>query len=377
MKRSKSFRNNFTKNSKGTLCNTKAEIITDSNMVNYINGKIHRYFKCSQFDHMENDHVEMLYNNQYYITLKTLGKQYFLFMTRYLRTKYCLLISREWNPTIYSIKMRFGNTIFNDTLIEGELVEDNNNTWLFLASDLYLNNGIKEEKRYSERINNLYKILTTSYRKDRCLDYFNIQVKSLIRYQDLMYLNNFVDKLTYSIKGLLFIPNSTLDSKKKSIYLQYDKFVINKVHTKEIKKKQIIEENTINSDFDNSDLGSESSYCTDSSTDDVNRQPELLKKQEHVICFANLLIKSTGKPDVYEVHTNDEQNHYYGFACLNTLKTSQLVKSLFTEGKNENGVIMKCRFHTRFRKWIPEEISPDSDLNSRAELKVFEESTVE
>ena len=29
-----------------------------------------------------------------------------------------------------------------------------------------------------------------------------------------MYLNNFVDKLTYSIKGLLFIPNSTLDSKK-------------------------------------------------------------------------------------------------------------------------------------------------------------------
>ena len=40
MKRNKSSRNNFTKNSKGILCNTKAEIITDSDMINYINGDI-------------------------------------------------------------------------------------------------------------------------------------------------------------------------------------------------------------------------------------------------------------------------------------------------------------------------------------------------
>ena len=82
----------------------------------------------------------------------------------------------------------------------------------------------------------------------------------------------------------------------------------------------------------------------------------------------------TEKPDVYEVHTSDKDKHFHGYACLNTLKTSKLVASLFSEQKNCDGVIMKCRFHTRFKKWIPEEVLTDKSIHSKEEVLSFEAS---
>jgi hypothetical protein len=374
----------FQKREKIFICDKKVECINNTDLVNYINSKIHYYFKCSQYDHITNDHLNLLNKSPYYGSLKSSGKQYYLFMTKYLRTKYCFLISREWNPVIYSIKLRFGNNVLTDTLIEGELVKDNNGVWLFLASDLYLNCGSKCNGTYVERINDLYKLLSTCYKKDRCLDIFSIQVKKLIKYQDLRYLEKFIQTLDYTIKGINFIPNSTLVSKHKFIYVSIDKFTINE--TKEVSNSvEKSEKNKFNkkqktylsdSESSNSSIISDTKSDVESevSDDDVNRQPELLKKQEYNICFANLLIKTTGKPDVYEVYTSDKTNNFIGYACLNTLKTSKLISSLFSEQKNPNGVIMKCRFHTRFKKWIPEEISTDKTIHSREEVNSFEES---
>ena len=79
-------------------------------------------------------------------------------------------------------------------------------------------------------------------------------------------------------------------------------------------------------------------------------------------------IKPTTKPDVYEVHTNDKEKHFHGYACLNTLATSKLVSALFVDNKNKEGVNMKCRFHTRFRKWIPEELLSDEEIYSKEKV---------
>ena len=382
MNSSRSYRGNNSnsnthKKEKMVICSKKVDVINDQDTINYINSKIHSYFKCSQYDHITNDHLALLGKSQYFVSLKSTGKQYYLFMTKYLRAKYCFIISREWNPVIYSIKLRFGSNVFTDTLIEGELVHDDNGIWIFLASDLYLNCGNKCNGTFVERINDLYKTLATCYKKDRCLDIFNIQVKKLIRYQDLRYLEKFIENLNYKIKGITFIPNCTLASKRKFLYIANDKFIISDV--KEVPES--VEKPKFNKKLKNSSSDSESSI-SDSHSDisstisdeDVNRQPELLKKQEYLICFANLLIKTTGKPDVYEVHTSDKSNNFYGYACLNTLKTSKLISSLFTEQKNPEGVIMKCRFHTRFKKWIPEEVLTDESIHSREDVQSFEES---
>ena len=77
------------------LCGRKVEIVSNQEIINFINSKIHTYFKCSQYDHIENDHLTLLTKTPYYISTKTNGKQYFLFMTKYLRTKYCFLISEN------------------------------------------------------------------------------------------------------------------------------------------------------------------------------------------------------------------------------------------------------------------------------------------
>ena len=55
--------------------------------------------------------------------------KYTLILPGYFFHRY-FLISREWNPIIYIIKLRFGNNVFADTLIEGELIQDDNGVWM-------------------------------------------------------------------------------------------------------------------------------------------------------------------------------------------------------------------------------------------------------
>ena len=42
------------------LCGRKVDIVSNQDIINYINSKIHHYFKCSQYDHMENDHLNFI-----------------------------------------------------------------------------------------------------------------------------------------------------------------------------------------------------------------------------------------------------------------------------------------------------------------------------
>ena len=54
---------------------------------------------------------------------------------------YCFFIDRKIKqgytyPRIISVKYRFSDDVFNDTLFDGELVKDKNNNWMFLIHNL-------------------------------------------------------------------------------------------------------------------------------------------------------------------------------------------------------------------------------------------------
>ena len=349
------------------ICRKNVPVVTDPKCIEFINSKVYQYYKSSQYDHLDIDRLEYLKKSPYYITTKTVGKQYFLLLTKFDRNKCCFLISREVNPTIFSLKLRFGTNLFSDTLMEGELIKDNSDMWIFMVSDLYIDCGNRCNGILSNRISNIHKLLTTGYKKDKGMDIFSIQVKKFFKYQDCRYINQFVEGLSYPIRGLTFVPECNLSAKRKNIFVANDKFTITIQGGKQ-KSQSYIQKKSPEEHCSSSE--SVESY----SDDDITRQPELFKKQEHTVSYGNFLIKKTGKPDVYELYISDggESISYYGYACMNTLKTSQFMSTLFSSNPEKERIFVKCRFHTIFKKWIPEEIDNEEKISTKEMISSLE-----
>ena len=85
--------------------------------------------------------IKYLKMNPHLITIKTAGSNYYLFMTRINDVNCCFFIDRKIKqgysyPRIISVKYRFSDDVFNDTLLDGELVKDRDNNWMFLINNL-------------------------------------------------------------------------------------------------------------------------------------------------------------------------------------------------------------------------------------------------
>ena len=94
--------------------------------------------------------IKYLQLNQHLITLKTGGSNYFLFMTRINDVQCCFFIDRKVKegytiPRIISVKYRFDDAVFDDTLFDGELVKDKDNNWMFLISNLLVCKGERQK----------------------------------------------------------------------------------------------------------------------------------------------------------------------------------------------------------------------------------------
>ena len=107
----------------------------------------------------------------------------------------------------------------------------------------------------------------------------------------------------------------------------------------------------------------------------VTRQPELVVqiKEDRDFKKASIMLKKTMLPDVYSIMVvNDESKEnelkHHCYACINTMKVSKWTNSLFTT--NDTAKVI-CKYHTRFKKWIPDEKSSD-DLVTMKIIKELE-----
>ena len=154
--------------------------------------------------------IYFLEKTQHIISLKSSGTNYYLYFTNINNINYCFFIDRKIKdgytyPRIISVKYSFNDDIFNDTLLDGELVrdKDDNDSWIFLVTDLLILEGKKMEQNIIGRFNMLYSILKNKYNSNFDLDICPIIVKKLFLYKDYDNLiTQFIPSLPYKTNGL-------------------------------------------------------------------------------------------------------------------------------------------------------------------------------
>jgi len=193
--------------------------------------------------------VYFLEKTQHIMSIKSSGTNYLLYFTKINNVNYCFFIDRKIAPgytipRIISTKFQFSESIFNDTLLDGELVKNNDNRWMFLITDMLVYEGEKLEENIISRFNRLYTMLENSYKINKEFDICPLVVKRLFKYSEYDYLiTQFIPSLSYKTKGIYFntlntkhanqlflFPNENRNSSQKKDKTRYQNSTILKVN---------------------------------------------------------------------------------------------------------------------------------------------------
>ena len=308
-----------------SFCSREACNIVNNEVKEYIINKIAKYGIHNNFKRayiLNPRSVYFLEKTQHIISIKSSGTNYYLFLTNINNTNYCFYIDRKIKegytyPRIISVKYGFDDTIFNDTLIDGELIRNNENPdkWIFLITDLMVDEGTRLKCNIIERFDRLYYILKNNYKENHEIDICPLVVKKLFLYKDYDYLiTQFIPSLKYRTNGLYF--NSLNVKHANQLYL-----FPNKNKNKISQKKQHSKQSFI---------------------------PKKTLSKDDLPVFK---IIKTEKPDVYELLCNNRNEEYkYGIACITSLRTSKFINKILYD--KQFGYV-NCKYNEKFKKYEP------------------------
>lgn len=272
---------------------------------------------CKHFDLFREDiSMQRLERNPYMLCLKSNGNPYYMFLTRINNINTCVMIDKKiqqgyFLPRMIIVHKMFNDTLFDNTLFDGEMVKDKNNEWLYLINDVLVHRStMLTDTNLIKRHNLIYKTLQDMYVNDS--RFFAIQVKKLFKMSEIEHaIYTFQNQLNYTTRGLLFKP---LFLKFKDILYNYDETLI-----KQTKKTRLSENNK---------------YI----------------EKEKLVTNKILTIRNSETPDIYYLYSGSEM---IGPACVNTMSVSKLLYDLFKDSNLQESFQVECIFNKHFNKWTP------------------------
>ena len=115
--------------------------------------------------------------HQHILSTLTNGNIYLLFLTKIDGINCCFFIDRKLKngysyPKIHCVKYRFDDSLYeNGTILNGELIRDQNRDWFFIISDILIYKGKSmKDKNILSRFNLLHSILKNEYKQDLDLE---------------------------------------------------------------------------------------------------------------------------------------------------------------------------------------------------------------
>ena len=326
-----------------SFCNTQADNVVETSskeqIITILKTKYNINFKSNRAMILNAKTLKFL-RNPHFISVKTTGTNYFLFLTNIDNINYAFYIDRKIKqgytcPRIISVKYSFSDDIFKDTLIDGELVKDSKNNWMFLMSDLIISEGVLLKQNITHRINTLYSILNDKYREDKYMDICPLAVKRLFSYGEYNeLLTQFLPNLKYGVRGLYF---NSLNTKHANHLFLYPK------------------DNSDNNSKNYNSIKHKNQLKSTKTTDDKNVRELTFE------------IKKTIQPEIYDLYYLDETKNMvkYENARISTMKTSKLISKLF---KENDEIYVLCKFNSKFNKWEPYNSSEKQKVCSKQDL---------
>ena len=298
--------------------------------------------------------ISKLNNNPHLISVRTNGNPYLLYLTKLNFVNQCIFVDKKvqsgyFLPRIIMSKFRFDDALFEGTLIDGEMVKDQDGNWIFMICDIIGYKGVYLENiNLVKRLNIIYDIYKNQFCKDE-YDVCHFQVKKYFRYEEIEYMiTDFIPQLKYSCRGIYFKP---LFLKFKDILYNFDDSVIQKVMRK--KYKSISNFLTIE---DKERIVSSELQSQTYLSKQLNAKVSNNETEKHKLFY----VKKTSQPDVYELLEN---NIVFGNACIPSLKVSKMMRQLFQELNVNEKLLMNCEMSEKFAgKYVP--LSPRNEVES-------------
>lgn len=306
------------------LGSKKALMIVSEDIKNDIRSRLttHLELKLNEkkFDIFHFNDLEKLRNFSLF-TLSTTGNKFWLFLTTYNDRKYCVLLNPK-KDQMYLVRYRFDNSLFSDTVMEGEAVKNNvGDKWYFLISDISVYKGIKvKNTSFSQRLDILRIIMEKEYKPDEALNPMILINKT---YCDTNYLKHFLEVqikyIPFKVSGIYF---KTDDSYNNDLLYLLD----------ETENKSQTKQNKVNYKSANKE-----------------KQKEVKDEIDNKDGKSILWLRKTDFPDVYEVFKQQNKDKV-GFASIPDLKTSKYMNETLSK---TDGFYYECVWDEGFDKWRP------------------------
>lgn len=303
---------------------------------------------CKHFDVFHEEiSMNRITRNPYMFCLKSNGNPYYMFLTRINNINTCVMIDKKiqqgyFLPRMIIVHKMFNETLFTNTLFDGEMVRDRDGKWVFLVNDILVHNDKHlTDTNLIKRHNLIYRILQEQHVNDT--RFFATQVKRLFPIRDFeTAVRDFQHTLPYTTRGVLFKP---MFLKFKDILYNFDDSLIkNTRRTKFSETNQYIDrpvvakkEGPVGSSHQDHHKTAAPERCA---TSHPSAEPQTK-------VFS---VRNTETPDVYLLYDGTD---YVGHAGVNTMAVSKMMYQLFKNAALNESHRVECRYNPTFNKWTP------------------------
>ena len=381
-----------------------------------------RFFKLAQVRRDQNTFNK----NRYVISSYTVGTPYYLYLTRdELDRPYCVLIDEVVKrgheyPKMILCFFRFTDSVFNGTLLHGEMVRSGDN-WSYIINDMLVNEGrFLLGKKWDIRLPIVQNLLQNKWVPDSILQSCPLYHKRFFNSNDSKeLLEEFIPSLPYPCRGLLF--HCIHSTYRNRCYLFKQRLPYKKQTPKPISEPKQIRYNhkprtlhktqqfkrnkqyslipitmapkttpatssptpikhldRVRSSHTHSRTSPQTSSAPtrqepqtclhDFSTQNSSHIREVSDVVYSDLKTAHFLVSETQRPDVYRLYVSHKDKiKKYSYAHIPDITTSKFMKSVFPKKNagevidvlqlSKNKIMIEFMYSPDFEKWIPKKKS--------------------
>jgi hypothetical protein len=287
--------------------------------------------------------LQHIYRAPHFACLRSNGNPYYMYLTKYEDVPIIFFIDKKvqpgyQKPRIILGKGKFKESLFSNTLMEGEMVKDTKGNWIFLVNDLIAyENEFLQQKHLPKRLEILVNLFTTQYTPDALMDGCIYQVKqyAYATRDGLDALLQLKDQLPYTNRGIYYWP----------FFLQYKP----KLHNfDDTMIKDVVRKVKDNPEFREKMEHSPPPAQVQTPHVAVTVAPNVSTEGVQI-----MWLRKTENPDVYDIFTTEQAKSKVGVAHIPSLQASKMLRSVFKDVTVAMSIAFQCEYNKTFEKWVP------------------------
>ena len=294
-----------------TFCNTVVNNICSDSYKKFILEKINtidsNILKIPTTTQIDPESIESITKKEHILSVHSNGNTYYLYLFKDRHNVSTMIDHKKMNgydyPRIIIAPFRMNESLYEGTLLKGELIKNNKNKWIYLVNDLLIHkNKSLVDLPFIERISHAYELLNKYYQSDPWIEPCTIKIKCYYTYNEInRFISHHVKNVDFATNGILFTPIGKY---------QYSRYVL--FESKTVKS---IENNFI---------------------------------QEEPV-FG---VKKTKQSGIYQLYCKKDNSIIkHSIARIPNLKVNMFLQELCKNYDDYYNVL--CKYDTSFNKWIP------------------------